>query len=506
MTIQRLPLHMESKTTTTISPPPRPLSPSAAATVDRLTKLINDHPFPVLPLRPLLLEHLLPLLQPSSSPPPHLLVSSILFRLFSAHALPHKSLELFRFSLLHSPSSLSPSSLPILVQTLSRSPRRLMFPSSAFFVLDLARRAIPSLLSPPSLSALLSPLARRSPNPFEDTIRAFHRAESLWAAAGRPPFSAVELTALLRAFCACRRVADARAAFRLLHSRIAPDTRAFNTLLLGFSAAGHLPSLNIFFHELLLRGFQPDAVTYNIRIDAYCKQNSLSDALQLLVEMESRNIPPTVRTLTTLIFGAGLAGDPSRARKLFDEMSQRGISPDRAAYNALIGAVVKSGNTKAGLELLDEMESNGIEADDVSYYTMLCGFRRPRESIGFLQVYRRMIEKGLVPGTRTVMLLMKFFHAKGKVDFELELWDYMLGKGCCPHCHALDILVKDLCLGGRVAEAYECFKQMVERGRLPSTRGTQLLEEFLVKAQDGNKLEEITEMMSRLKTVVPTAS
>ncbi|KAL0922124.1 hypothetical protein M5K25_006086 [Dendrobium thyrsiflorum] len=487
-------------------PPKTPTpAPPSVLVIDRIAKLINDHPFPAVPLRPLLLDHLLPLLLPHSpSSPLHL--SSLFYRLFSGHTLPHKSLEIFRFSLIHSPSSLSPSSLTLLLNSLSRSPRRLLFPSSAFLLLDLTRRALPSLLSTAALTALLSPLARRSTDPFASTLSAFSRAELIWSAAGRPPFGAAELTAVLRAFCACSRIADARAAFRLLYSRLPPDSRSFNTLLLGFREAGNLPALEFFYQELLLRRFQPDIVTYNIRIDAYCKKNRFFEALQLLADMEGRSISPSVRTITTLIHGAGIAREPFLARQLFDEMPKRGISPDRGSYNALMNAVVRAGDMKAGLEVLDEMELKGIEVDDVSYYTMLCGYRTSTDFDGVLRIYRRMIAKGFVPRTRTVMFLMKFFREKSRLDLGLELWNYLMGKGCCPHRHALDILTKGLYFSGQVAEVYECFKQLLERGRLPSHRGIQLLEQFLVKAQDEEKLQVFGEMISRLKTLVPSAS
>ncbi|KAK8967772.1 Pentatricopeptide repeat-containing protein [Platanthera guangdongensis] len=480
-------------------------APLPAAVVDRFSKLINEHPFPAVPLRPLLLEHLLPLLLPHSPESP-LLLSALFSRLFSGHSLPHKSLELFRFAVVHSPSSLSPSSIALLINSLSRSPSGLLFPSSAFLLLDLVRRAVPSLLSPAALSALLSPLARRSPDPFAATIAAFSRAETIWSAADKSPFGAAELTSLLRAFCACRRLPDARAAFRLLHSRLPPDTRAFNTLLLGFRNAGDVPSLDLFYHDLLLRGFQPDAVTYNIRIDAYCRKNRFSEALRILPEMERRRIAPTVRTITTLIHGAGIAGNPSLAREIFDRMPQTGIAPDRRSYNALMGAVVKAGDMKSGLKLLDEMNMKGIEADDVSYYTMLSGYKASSNIPGYLKIYRRMIRAGIVPRMRTVMMLMKFFHEEERWDLAMELWEYLLEKGSCPPRHALDILVEGLCFRGQVTEAYECFKQLLERGRLPSEKGVQLLEEFLLKSHDEERLNELREMISRLKNIVPSAS
>ncbi|KAJ6849173.1 putative pentatricopeptide repeat-containing protein [Iris pallida] len=463
-----------------------PKAPPTPADIDRLAELIKSHP-PHLPLDPVLLPHL-PLL--SSSPA---VLPTLLSRLFLSHSPSSKSLNLFLFSLAHSPTiPPHPASLDSVVHSLSRS-RHFPQAISLFSQINSHHHPPPS---PRTLSILLSRHAKF--RPFEETLHAFLSLERTYSDAAAP-FGYPHFNALLRAFCSLGRVPEARSLFVRLHSRFPPHPSTLNTLLLGFKEAGNLLAFDVFFHDAVLRGFSPDVVTYNIRIDAYCKMNRFGFALALYRELLLRDdLSPTVETLTTLVHGAGIMKDPAKARQLFDEIPERGLVVDRGAYNALMGALVRGGDFAGAVKLSDEMEEKGFGLDDVSYYTLFCGLRKKGDLEGVCGLYRKMAGKGLVPRVRTVMLLMKFFCESKRCDLGLELWEYLVERGCCPHPHALDLLATGLCGSDRVGEAYKCFKQLAERGRWPSVRSVQLLERVLRRSKEGGKLEELKKMMESL--------
>ncbi|KAJ8472226.1 hypothetical protein OPV22_026569 [Ensete ventricosum] len=462
-----------------------PSSSSIAASVDDLAKLINDQPIPVL-------RRNIP--TPFLSSP---LVDSLLLRLFAAHVAAPKALYLFRLSLSghrdHPPSS---SAFATILHILTRARHF----DAAFELIDDVARSQPVLLTPKSLAVLLSRHAKF--RPFDETLAAFDRAERAWAAAGLS-FGFDEFNALLGAYCTQGRVFEARAIFRRFYPRFPPNSRTLNTLLLGFKESQNLVAFDLFYHDMMIRGFEPDAVTYCIRMDAYCKKMRFFDALGLLDEMAKKNCSPTVKTITTLIHGAGIAKNPMHARRLFDEMVARGLVPDRGAYNALMGSFVRMGNLRSALEIMEEMEK-AIQLDDVSYYTLFCGMKKYEDLEGFWKLYKRMVEKNFVPRTRTVMLLMKVFCENSRADLGLSLWDYLVEKGCCPHRHALDTLVTALCCKGNVVEAYKCFKQVVDRGRVPSDRAFQVLEGFLVRTKKFDMMEELDQMTKRMQALVPS--
>uniref|UniRef100_A0ACD5UIL6 Uncharacterized protein n=1 Tax=Avena sativa TaxID=4498 RepID=A0ACD5UIL6_AVESA len=446
-------------------PPPRAAPRLIAPTIPHLARLLLTHA----PAVPPLLSTILP-----ASPS---LLTPLLSHLLLSHSPPLPALSLFRrlLALPHFP--VSDSSLPVLLRLLARSRRHAPL---SFKLLESLPSTHPHLLSVPALSILLSTaLCASAPGAsFSAAVTCFESAAAVWARAGRS-FGAAELNALLRVFCARGRVAEARALFHRYCDAYPPDTRTFNTLLLGFKEAGHAQALDLFYHDAVLRGFVPDAVSY-------C----------LLDEMRTKdNCKPTLQVYTTLIYGAGIARDAARARLLFDEMEQSGVNPDRGAHNALMGAYVRAKDLQSGMALMGEMEKKGIGLDDVTYNTMLCGFRRVGELEGIWKIYSKMINSGFLPRTRTTMLLMKVFCENGRPDLGLGLWDYLIGKGCVPHRHALDVLVTGLCCRDVVGEAYRCFREMVEMGMAPTERAFRVLEGFLKKKREFVKIEEIRQMM-----------
>nr|CAD1827577.1 unnamed protein product [Ananas comosus var. bracteatus] len=396
-----------NETTMKLLPKPAPLLlllPLAipAPSVDRLATLIATHP-PALPLRPVLLR-VLPASVLSSCPP---LLDSLLSRLLASHSPTPLALSLFRYALSLPSSSFCPSPPP--------SPP----PSSS--------SPAPAASPPPSPSSASSP-APAPPSSAAPTSPSPSSSPSSPSPRPLPP----------------------------LPPPLPPDSRTLNTLLLGFKESRNLHALDLFYHDMLLRGFRPDSVTYCIRIDAYCKKGRFSDALELFDEMAAKqNCSPTVETITTLIYGAGIVKNPSAARRLFDEMGERGLTPDRGAHNALMGAYARVRDLNSALAIMGEMEQKGLAST-------MCSVRTG----------------GPI-----------WFGAVGLFSREGEL----------SSPHALDLLVTGLCCRGGVAEAYRCFMQVVERGRAPSERAFGVLEGFLTRAGEMEKVEELGQMMKSLE-------
>jgi pentatricopeptide repeat protein len=467
-------------------PPRLAATPLLTPTVPYLARLLFSHA----PTTPPLILELLP-----ACPG---LLTPLLSHLLLSHSPPLPALSLYRHLLALPHFPVPESSLPVLLRLLVRSRR---YAHLSFPLLESLPSTHPHLLSTPTLAVLLSTaLSESAPGAsFDAAVTCFDSTARVWARAGRA-FGAAELNALLRAFCARGRVAEARALFHRYCDTYPPDTRTFNTLLLGFKEAGHAQALDLFYHDAILRGFVPDAVSYCVRMDAYCKKGRFLDALQLLDEMRTKeNCKPTLQVLTTLIYGAGIARDAKCARQLFDEMEKSGVTPDRGAHNALMSAYVRARDLQSATAVMGTMEQKGIGLDDVSYNTMFCGFHRVGDLEGIRGVYSKMVSSGFIPRTRTTMLLMKVFCENRRPDLGLELWDYVMAKSCVPHRHALDILVTGLCCRGEVLEAYKCFRELIEIGMTPTERAFRILEGFLRRAREFGKVEEICQMMKAIQ-------
>ncbi|KAE8698571.1 Pentatricopeptide repeat-containing protein [Hibiscus syriacus] len=460
--------------------------------IDRITRIINDHPFPEEPLEPTLLRQIPPV---SLSPP---FVENVLGRLFSAHSNGLKALEFFNYSIHH--SQLAPS-VDAFEKTLHILTRMRYFDKAWELMMDM-KRSHPSLLTLKSMSIMLSKIAKFQS--YEDTLEAFKRMET--EVFPGKDFGADEFNVMLRAFCSEREMKEARSVFRKMHYRFPTNTKTMNILLLGFKESGDVTAMELFYHEMVRRGFNPNGMTYNIRIDAYCKKGCLGDGLRLLEEMERLHCLPTLETITTLIHGAGVARNIPKARQLFDEIPKRNLHHDTGAYNAMISSLIRSRDINSAIELMEEMDRKQIECDGITYHTMFLGTMKSSGIEGVCELYDKMTERNFVPKTRTVVMLMKFFCENQHLQQGLHLWDYLVQKGQCPHSHALDLLVTGLCSRRRLREAYRCCKQMLERGRHMSERVYQMMQRNLRQYYETDKLMELDRMISKLQSVLPQSA
>ncbi|XP_019462296.1 PREDICTED: pentatricopeptide repeat-containing protein At3g61360 [Lupinus angustifolius] len=480
--------------------------PHSIIDVNTLTKIINDHPFPDQPLNPTLLNHLPPLSAATTTTTTTTTTNTntifpsfaenVLGRLFASHSNGLKALEFFKFSLHHQQHF--PLSHDALEKTLHILARMRYFDRAWELLREIAKTQ-PQLLTLKAMSIILSKIAKYQS--FEDTLEAFRRMEED-VFVGRE-FGTDEFNVLVKAFCSQRQMKEAKSVFRKMVSRFNPNIKTMNILLLGFKESGDVTSVELFYHEMVRRGFSPDSVTYNIRIDAYCKKNCFGDGLRLLEEMEGRNFAPTIQTITTLIHGAGLVRNVGKAWQLFNEIPLRNLVADTGAYNALISSLVRSRDIESALSLMEKIIENQIELDGVTYHTLFSGLIRTKGIEGVNELYQKMTHRNFVPKTRTVVMLMKYFCQNSRLDLGLSLWNYLVEKGYCPHAHALDLLVTGLCSRGMVQEAFECSKQMLLRGRHMSSAAFLMLERFLLKARDMDKLKDLEQMTKNLKSVLP---
>ncbi|XWS11647.1 hypothetical protein CRYUN_Cryun37aG0017100 [Craigia yunnanensis] len=383
--------------------------------IDRITRIINDHPFPDEPLQPTLLRHIPPVSLSTS------FAESVLGRLFATHSNGLKALEFFKY-FIHN-SQLSPS-VDAFEKTLHILTRMRYFDKAWELMIEM-RHTHPSLLSLKSMSIMLAKIAKFQS--YEDTLEAFKRMETE-VFVGRN-FCIDEFNVLLQAFCSQREMKEARSVFRKMHSRFSPNTKTMNILLLGFKESGNVTAMELFYHEMVRRGFKPNSMTYNIRIDAYCKKGCLGDGLRLLEEMEQVHCLPTFETFTTLIHGAGVDRNTPKARQLFDEIRKKNLQHDIGAYNAMISSLIRSKDINSAIELMDGMERKQIEHYGVTFHTMLLGMMKLSGIEGVCELYYKMIERNFIPKTRTVVMLMKFFCENQHLDLGLNLWDYLVHKG-----------------------------------------------------------------------------
>nr|KAJ0187854.1 hypothetical protein LSAT_V11C900491760 [Lactuca sativa] len=314
--------------------------------IKKITKIINDHPFPDQPIHPKL-SQIIPSTTISTS-----FVENVLGHLFASHSNGLKAFEFFKFSLQF--SQFCPTS-DAFEKTLHILTRMRNF-NKAWELIEEIHKTHPSLLTLKSMSIMLSIIAKFQS--FEETLEAFQKMEDKFS--DHKQFGTEEFNLLLRAFCTQRQMKEAKSVFNKLYSRFSPTTKTMNILLLGFKESGDVTSVELFYHEMIQRGFKPNIVTYNIIIDSYCKRGRFLDGLKLLEEIEQANYLPTLKTLTTLIHGAGIAHNTTYAQQLLDEIMP-GVY-DRFNKDLSNGIrAVDAGERKIAIEQQQQQQSMWIQ-------------------------------------------------------------------------------------------------------------------------------------------------
>eukprot|EP01018_Ginkgo_biloba_P039626 Gb_12874 [translate_table: standard] len=453
--------------------------------IDRICKIINDHPFPNSVLESSLHQNNITL---STT-----LVENVLGRLFSGHVNGSKAFQFFHWASKQNPD----------YQHNSNAYEKMLHILARMKDFDKVWELLEEMhennkITKKALSIVLSKYARlRS---FDETLEAFERMERYLGKVDTDAFNV-----LLQAFCTQRHMKEARGVFNRMHHRFSPNTQTFNILLLGFKESCNATAAEIFFRDMIRRGCNPDAVTYNILIDALCKDRRIDNAFELVDVMKRRGCNLTIRTYTTLIHGLGIVRNVERARQVFVEITMNGFEPDTAAYNALISCFCKAGRVEDGLKLMDEMGSKGLCCDDMTYHTVFSAFLNLNKEEEVCELFTKMVAGDCVPKVSTATKLMKFFCSSGRHDMAFDLWNYVIQKGSCPHGHVSDLLITELCYSGKLQEAYDCCREIIEKGRHPYWQSYNMLQRFFKHTGRLNQLSDLLEKMKQLQCSLPAS-
>ncbi|KAK2651136.1 hypothetical protein Ddye_018625 [Dipteronia dyeriana] len=108
----------------------------------------------------------------------------------------------------------------------------------------------------------------------------------------------------------------------------------------------------------------PDALTYNVLIDGFCRGGKVDKAMKIMEFMRNNGCSPNVFNYTTLMNGLCKEG-LEEVNEFFDGMKTFPLKPDAVGYTTLINCLCRAGRTNEAMELLKEMKETGCKADIV---------------------------------------------------------------------------------------------------------------------------------------------
>lgn len=144
----------------------------------------------------------------------------------------------------------------------------------------------------------------------------------------------------------CIRVNDYTQAFevfdmlKFLGTDIHPDRAVYNSVIYAAAKTHNVERVNDLYREMTNQGILPDADTYSTLIYGFARtERTHVRAWELLLEMYDRGIPPSRKTLNSMLYLCGSTGELSFARAIFRQLCTTSESyPDAFSFNCLLTA------------------------------------------------------------------------------------------------------------------------------------------------------------------------
>ncbi|CAA0829107.1 Pentatricopeptide repeat-containing protein [Striga hermonthica] len=289
-----------------------------------------------------------------------------------------------------------------------------------------------------------------------------------------------------------------------------------------YADCGSITDARLVFDKMSYR----DIVTWAIMMDGYCQSQLLNNALALLDEMQSSNMPPDSRIFTTILsacsrarnleigkFVHGLisenhipinnphlqsallnmyasSGAMDVAQKLYDDMNPKTV----VSSTAMICGYSRAGNLDAARLLFDQMSGKDL----VCWSAMISGYvdsDKPQEA---LKIFHEMPKNGINPDQVTMLSVISACARLGALDQAKRVHLYVNEKGFGKRLPVNNALIDMYAKCGSLEDARQVFIQMRSKNVIS---WTSMVSGFAIHGDAENALKYFKQM--KLEKVEP---
>ncbi|XP_066534859.1 leucine-rich PPR motif-containing protein, mitochondrial [Hoplias malabaricus] len=183
------------------------------------------------------------------------------------------------------------------------------------------------------------------------------------------------------------------------------DVSHYNALLKVYLQNEFKFSPTDFLAKMEVANVQPNRVTYQRLIAAYCQDGDIEGASKILAFMKSKDLPITEAVFNSLVTGHSRAGDMESAANILSVMSGAGIVPGPDTYLALLCAYAEKGDIAKIKETLDNVENTDTSLMDRDLMQIIFSLAKAGHQQHVPQIVERMRhERGYVPDAMNLCL------------------------------------------------------------------------------------------------------
>ncbi|XP_058407312.1 leucine-rich PPR motif-containing protein, mitochondrial [Diceros bicornis minor] len=185
------------------------------------------------------------------------------------------------------------------------------------------------------------------------------------------------------------------------------DVSHYNALLKVYLQNEYKFSPTAFLAKMEEANIQPNRVTYQRLIAAYCNVGDIEGASKILGFMKTKDLPVTEAVFSALVTGHARAGDMENAENILPVMKEAGIEPGPDTYLALLNAYAEKGDIDHVKQTLEKVEKSDLYLMDRDLLQIIFSFSKA----GYPQYVSEILEKityerRYIPDAMNLILLL----------------------------------------------------------------------------------------------------
>ncbi|XP_019503496.1 PREDICTED: leucine-rich PPR motif-containing protein, mitochondrial isoform X2 [Hipposideros armiger] len=185
------------------------------------------------------------------------------------------------------------------------------------------------------------------------------------------------------------------------------DVSHYNALLKVYLQNEYKFSPTDFLAKMEEANIQPNRVTYQRLIAAYCNMGDIEGASKILGFMKTKDLPVTEAVFSALVTGHARAGDMENAENILTVMREAGIEPGPDTYLALLNAYAAKGDIDHVKQTLEKVEKSDLYLMDRDLLQLIFSFSKA----GYPQYVPEILEKityerRYIPDAMNLILLL----------------------------------------------------------------------------------------------------
>ncbi|KAM8942062.1 leucine-rich PPR motif-containing protein, mitochondrial [Lycaon pictus] len=185
------------------------------------------------------------------------------------------------------------------------------------------------------------------------------------------------------------------------------DVSHYNALLKVYLQNEYKFSPTDFLAKMEEANIQPNRVTYQRLIAAYCNAGDIEGASKILGFMKTKDLPVTEAVFSALVTGHARAGDIQNAENILTVMKEAGIEPGPDTYLALLNAYAEKGDIDHVKQTLEKVEKSDLYLMDRDLLQIIFSFSKAGYSQYVPEILEKITyERRYIPDAMNLILLL----------------------------------------------------------------------------------------------------